>query len=72
MELHVYSCLAILLCFKDVLEDLDESDIRGAVLKIPPLDMDQILSEAGRLRIEIAGADDLDMIESSSRKSNLF
>lgn len=67
LELHVYSCLAILLYFKETFEDFDDSDIRSAILKLPPLDMDHIISEARRLRIEVAGLDDQLKIESSVR-----
>jgi hypothetical protein len=67
LELHVYSCLAILLYFRETFEDLDDSDIRCVIRKLPLLDMDHIISEARRLRIEVAGLDDQLKIESSAR-----
>lgn len=71
LELHVYSCLAILLYLKDTFEDFDDSDIRSAILKLPPLDMDHILSEARRVRIEIDGSDEPHLIE-RDRHHSLF
>jgi hypothetical protein len=67
LELHVYSCLAILLYFRESFEDFDDSDIRSVIRKLPLLDMDHIISEARRLRIEVAGLDDQLKIENSSR-----
>ena len=48
----IYVCLAILYCCKTSLEELEQSEIRSFLLKLPFMDMDQILSEADRFRYE--------------------
>ncbi|KAJ3132840.1 hypothetical protein HK100_004896 [Physocladia obscura] len=51
--LHVYVCLAILTELKEHLEDLEQSEIRGVLLKLPNMDMDNILNQATTLRDQV-------------------
>ncbi|ORX90747.1 RabGAP/TBC [Basidiobolus meristosporus CBS 931.73] len=53
LELHVYVCLAILTYCKENLEDLEQSEIRTMLLRLPELDMDQILQQGFNLMHEI-------------------
>ncbi|KAF9145904.1 hypothetical protein BGX30_006044 [Mortierella sp. GBA39] len=53
IELHPYFCLAVLRHLKENLEELEQSEIRTMLMRLPPLDMDQIVNEAFNLRHEI-------------------
>ncbi|KAK3805623.1 MAG: rab-GTPase-TBC domain-containing protein [Benniella sp.] len=53
MDLHPYACLAILKHFKDGFEDLEQSEIRTTLMRLPQMDMDRIINEAFNLRHEI-------------------
>ncbi|KAF9426252.1 hypothetical protein BGZ76_002844 [Entomortierella beljakovae] len=53
IELHPYFCLAILKHLKENLEELEQSEIRTMLMRLPPLEMDQIVNEAFNLRHEI-------------------
>ena len=57
LHLHVYVCIAILNLHKETLEDLEQSEIRGLLMKLPLLDMDQVIMEAFRFKYE---AEELD------------
>ncbi|ORX91954.1 RabGAP/TBC [Basidiobolus meristosporus CBS 931.73] len=43
LELHVYVCLAILKHYKENLEDLEQSEIRTLLLRLPELDIEQVV-----------------------------
>ncbi|RKP02079.1 hypothetical protein CXG81DRAFT_29592 [Caulochytrium protostelioides] len=53
LGLHVYVLLAILSYCKDSLEELEQSEILSMLLRLPHLDMDQIISHAYRIRYEV-------------------
>ncbi|KAK9766848.1 hypothetical protein K7432_003780 [Basidiobolus ranarum] len=53
LELHIYVCLAILKHCKENLEDLEQSEIRTLLLRLPELDMDQIVQQGFNLMHEI-------------------
>ncbi|KAG0257880.1 hypothetical protein BG011_003694 [Mortierella polycephala] len=53
IEFHVFFCLAILKHLKDAFEDLEQSEIRTMLMRLPTLDMDQIINEAFNIRHEI-------------------
>ncbi|KAJ3339716.1 hypothetical protein HDU93_007832 [Gonapodya sp. JEL0774] len=42
LDLHVYACLAILKLCRDSLEELESSDVRAHLLRLPALDMDRV------------------------------
>ena len=52
LDFHLFVCLAILYCTKDILEDLEQSEIRALLLRLPYLDIDQIIAEASRFQYE--------------------
>ncbi|KAJ3203466.1 hypothetical protein HDU82_006562 [Entophlyctis luteolus] len=52
-ELHVYVCLAILSALKENLEELEQSEIHGVLLRLPNMDMDNIINQAMTLRDEV-------------------
>jgi len=43
IELHPYFCLAVLKHLKESLEELEQSEIRTMLMRLPPLDMDQVI-----------------------------
>ncbi|KAF9439248.1 hypothetical protein BGZ76_007449 [Entomortierella beljakovae] len=51
--LHPYACLAILKHLKEGFEDLEQSEIRTVLMRLPHLDMDIIINEAYNLRHDI-------------------
>ncbi len=53
LELHTYVCLAILKLCKESMDEHEHSEIRAHLLRLPNLDMDQILSLAFSLRDEV-------------------
>ncbi|KAI8605910.1 rab-GTPase-TBC domain-containing protein [Dissophora ornata] len=53
IDLHPYTCLAILKHLKEGFEDLEQSEIRTMLMRLPHLDMDRIINEAFNLRHEI-------------------
>ncbi|KAJ3348358.1 hypothetical protein HDU83_001374 [Entophlyctis luteolus] len=53
LESHVYVCLAILSALKENLEELDQSEIQSVLLRLPYMDMDNIINHAMTLRDEI-------------------
>ncbi|KAI9239665.1 MAG: rab-GTPase-TBC domain-containing protein [Podila humilis] len=53
IELHPFFCLAVLKHLKESLEELEQSEIRTMLMRLPTLDMDQIVNEAFNLRHEI-------------------
>ncbi|KAI1316473.1 hypothetical protein EDD11_009963 [Mortierella claussenii] len=53
MELHPYFILAILRHLKEGLEELEQSEIRTMLMRLPSLEMDQIVNEAFNIRHEI-------------------
>jgi hypothetical protein len=42
-NLHPYVCLAVLSLTRETLEDLEQSDMRALLLKLPNLDVDQLV-----------------------------
>ncbi|GJJ69725.1 hypothetical protein EMPS_02073 [Entomortierella parvispora] len=53
IDLHPYFCLAVLKHLKESLEELEQSEIRTMLMRLPSLDMDQIVNEAFNIRHEI-------------------
>lgn len=53
IDFHPYFCLAILKHMKEGFEDLEESEIRTTLMRLPALDIDQIVNEAFNIRHEI-------------------
>ncbi|KAF9928904.1 hypothetical protein FBU30_002046 [Linnemannia zychae] len=53
IDLHFYFCLAILKHMKEVFEDLEESEIRATLARLPTLDINQVVNEAFNIRHEI-------------------
>jgi len=53
IDLHPYFCLAILKHLKEQFEDLEQSEIRTILMRLPPLDMETVINEAFNLRHEI-------------------
>ncbi|KAF9113027.1 hypothetical protein BGX27_002333 [Mortierella sp. AM989] len=53
IDLHPYFCLAVLKHLKEGLEELEQSEIRTMLMRLPNLEMDQIINEAFNLRHEI-------------------
>jgi len=54
LELHLYVGLAVLKFCQGSMDELEHSEIRAHLLRIPNLDMDQIISLAYSLRDEVA------------------
>ncbi|KAJ2769869.1 hypothetical protein IWQ56_002384 [Coemansia nantahalensis] len=52
-EFHPFVCLAILRQLKDSLEDLEQSEIRSMLLRLPKLNIVRIVSQAHNIRSEI-------------------
>ncbi|KAI8389347.1 rab-GTPase-TBC domain-containing protein [Blakeslea trispora] len=52
LEFHPYVCLAILRNARENLEDLEQSEIRTMLLRLPYMDMRPVLAEAYNLRHE--------------------
>jgi hypothetical protein len=52
-SLHPYICLTILNILKESLEDLEQSEIRATLLKLPPIDIEQVISRALNLKEEV-------------------
>ncbi|KAI9817470.1 MAG: Protein required for Brome mosaic virus replication [Pycnora praestabilis] len=50
---HPFICLALLRACKDALEELELSEIRTLLTRLPKMNMDAILKEAGKLRKEL-------------------
>ncbi|KAJ2123434.1 hypothetical protein IWW56_004955 [Coemansia sp. RSA 2131] len=53
IEFHPFVCLAILQHLKDSLEDLEQSEIRSMLLRLPKMNMLRIVSQAHNIRSEI-------------------
>ncbi|KAI9203968.1 rab-GTPase-TBC domain-containing protein [Polychytrium aggregatum] len=52
-QMHVYVCLAILYQCKENLEELEQSEIHSLLLRLPALDIDQIVSQANQIKYEV-------------------
>ncbi|CAO3657734.1 unnamed protein product [Umbelopsis ramanniana] len=52
MDLHPYVCLAILRTTKENLEDLEQSEIRTMLMRLPNMDITRIIAQAQNLRHE--------------------
>ncbi|RXK34924.1 hypothetical protein M231_07829 [Tremella mesenterica] len=50
-ELHCYVCVAILATCKEILEELDSSEVRIMLLDLPPLDIDRLLQDAANMKM---------------------
>ncbi|KAI9786466.1 MAG: Protein required for Brome mosaic virus replication [Geoglossum umbratile] len=50
---HPFVCLALLRACKDALEELELSEIRTLLTRLPKINMDAILREAGKMRKEL-------------------
>ncbi|KAJ1961964.1 hypothetical protein GGI12_002943 [Dipsacomyces acuminosporus] len=50
---HPFVCLAILKHLKDSLEDLEQSEIRSMLLRLPKMNISQIVNQANNIRSEI-------------------
>ncbi|KAJ3241060.1 hypothetical protein HDU78_002027 [Chytriomyces hyalinus] len=53
LTLHVYICLAVLSLMKDHLEELEQSEIHGVLLRLPVMDMDSVIKQAVTIRDEV-------------------
>ncbi|KAJ2552539.1 hypothetical protein EV175_003273 [Coemansia sp. RSA 1933] len=53
VEFHPFVCLAILHQLKDSLEDLEQSEIRSMLLRLPVMNISRIVSQAQNIRSEI-------------------
>ncbi|KAI9595968.1 rab-GTPase-TBC domain-containing protein [Syncephalis fuscata] len=53
LENHVYVCLALLRHYKDALEELEQSEIRTLLLRMPVLDINEVIHQALNIRSEI-------------------
>ncbi|KAJ1886820.1 hypothetical protein LPJ66_009438 [Kickxella alabastrina] len=53
IEFHPFVCLAILRHLKDSLEDLEQSEIRSMLLRLPKMNISRIVSQAYNIRSEI-------------------
>ncbi|KAF9358147.1 hypothetical protein BGX34_009042 [Mortierella sp. NVP85] len=53
IEFHPFFCLAVLKHLKEHLEELEQSEIRTYLMRLPSLEMDQIVNEAFNIRHEI-------------------
>ncbi len=51
--LHPFVCLSILSFLKDSLEELEQSEIRGTLNKLPVLDMDHVIGQAFGLQNDL-------------------
>lgn len=51
-DLHRFVCLAVLVYLKESLEDMEQSEIRTLLMRLPPLDVDRIINDAFNLRHE--------------------
>ena len=49
LDVHVYVCIAILMLCKDNLDELEQSEIRSALHRLPTVDMNEVLRCARRL-----------------------
>ncbi|KAJ3064432.1 hypothetical protein HDU98_012160 [Podochytrium sp. JEL0797] len=53
LQAHVYVCLAILTTLKDNLEELEQSEIHGVLLRLPSMDMDHVIKLALTIKDEV-------------------
>ncbi|KAI8326261.1 ankyrin repeat-containing protein [Martensiomyces pterosporus] len=53
VSFHPFVCLAILKHLKDSLEDLEQSEIRSMLLRLPKMNIGQIVNQANNIRSEI-------------------
>ncbi|KAJ2757872.1 hypothetical protein H4S06_002967 [Coemansia sp. BCRC 34490] len=53
IDFHPFVCLAILQHLKDSLEDLEQSEIRSMLLRLPKMNISRIVSQAHNIRSEI-------------------
>ncbi|ORY52972.1 RabGAP/TBC [Rhizoclosmatium globosum] len=53
LDMHVYVCLAMLSTLKDNLEELEQSEIHGVLLRLPNIDMDNVINQAFVIRDEV-------------------
>ncbi|KAJ1848696.1 hypothetical protein LPJ73_003902 [Coemansia sp. RSA 2703] len=61
IEFHPFVCLAILRHLKDSLEDLEQSEIRSMLLRLPKMNISRIVSQAHNIRSEIQARYNLSM-----------
>ncbi|KAL0090544.1 rab-GTPase-TBC domain-containing protein [Phycomyces blakesleeanus] len=52
LEFHPFLCLSILRNAKENLEDLEQSEIRTVLLRLPPMNMSMVIADAFNLRHE--------------------
>ncbi|KAL1922349.1 uncharacterized protein VTP21DRAFT_9888 [Calcarisporiella thermophila] len=62
LDFHPYVCLAILKHFKEDLEELEHSEIRTLLMRLPLFDMEQIINQAFSIRSEILERQILDYV----------
>ncbi|KAJ2467032.1 hypothetical protein EV174_006454 [Coemansia sp. RSA 2320] len=53
VDFHPFVCLAILRHLKDSLEDLEQSEIRSMLLRLPKMSISRIVGQAYNIRSEI-------------------
>ncbi|KAJ1679805.1 hypothetical protein EV182_001290, partial [Spiromyces aspiralis] len=53
MDFHPFVCLALLSHLRETLEDLEQSEIRTMLLRLPDVDIPQIINQAFNFRIVI-------------------
>ncbi|CAG8567375.1 8546_t:CDS:2 [Paraglomus brasilianum] len=53
IDFHPYVCLAVLKHCRESLEELEQSEIRTLLLRLPALEMGQIINQASNIRHEI-------------------
>ncbi|KAH0538210.1 hypothetical protein FGG08_005179 [Glutinoglossum americanum] len=66
---HPFVCLALLRACKDALEELELSEIRTLLTRLPRINMDAILREAGKMRKELREVSDREDEEALRRGS---
>jgi len=47
LDLHLYVCISILINCQDVLEELDQSEIKSLLSNLPLLDVDRVSARRG-------------------------
>lgn len=68
IEFHPFVCLAILRHFKDSLEDLEQSEIRSMLLRLPKMNISRIASQAYNIQSEIQAR----YVASPPSRNNLY
>ncbi|KAJ1978474.1 hypothetical protein H4R35_001892 [Dimargaris xerosporica] len=61
LRFHTFVCLAILHCLQQNLEELEQSEIRTVLLRLPPLDISQVIPVALTLQHEVEQSSQLDL-----------